>query len=61
MNINGLPGTTVRALHQRKQVLGRLDAVIAEQDRETSPARIVRTGVAALYVDRLPHYRGAVC
>jgi len=31
--------------------------VIAEQERETSPARIVRTGVAALYVDRLPHYR----
>ena len=38
-------------------VLARLDAVIAEQDRETSPARIVRTGVAALYVDRLPDYR----
>jgi DNA-binding CsgD family transcriptional regulator len=38
-------------------VLRRLDAVIAGQDRETSPARIVRTGTAALYVDRLPRYR----
>ncbi len=44
-------------VHRALPVLGRLDAVIAEQDRETSPARIVRTGVAALYVDRLPHYR----
>jgi DNA-binding CsgD family transcriptional regulator len=43
--------------HRALRVLGRLDAVIAEQDRETSPARIVRTGTAALYVDRLPHYR----
>jgi DNA-binding CsgD family transcriptional regulator len=43
--------------HRALPVLGRLDAVIAEQDRETSPARIVRTGVAALYVDRLPYYR----
>ena len=45
-------------VHRALPVLGRLDAVIAEQDRETSPARIVRTGVAALYVDRLPQYRG---
>ncbi len=44
-------------VHRALPVLGRLDAVIAEQDRETSPARIVRTGVAALYVDRLPQYR----
>ena len=44
-------------VHRALPVLGRLDAVIAEQDRETSPARIVRTGVAALYVDRLPRYR----
>ena len=44
-------------VHRALPVLGRLDAVIAEQDRETSPARIVRTGTAALYVDRLPHYR----
>jgi len=36
---------------------GRLAGCIAEQDHETSPARIVRTGTAALYVDRLPHYR----
>ncbi len=43
--------------HRALPVLGLLDAVIAEQDRETSPARIVRTGVAALYVDRLPRYR----
>ena len=44
-------------VHRGLPVLGRLDAAIAERDRETSPARIVRTGVAALYVDRLPHYR----
>jgi hypothetical protein len=44
-------------VHRALPVLGRLDAVIAEQDCETSPARIVRTGTAALYVDRLPHYR----
>ena len=44
-------------VHRALPILGRLDAVIAEQDRETSPARIVRTGVAALYVDRLPRYR----
>jgi DNA-binding CsgD family transcriptional regulator len=44
-------------VHRALPVLGRLDAVIAEQDRETSPARIVRTGTAALYVDRLPQYR----
>jgi DNA-binding CsgD family transcriptional regulator len=44
-------------VHRAAPVLGRLDAVIAEQDRETSPARIVRTGVAALYVDRLTRYR----
>jgi DNA-binding CsgD family transcriptional regulator len=44
-------------VHRALPVLGRLDAVITEQDRETSPARIVRTGTAALYVDRLPHYR----
>jgi DNA-binding CsgD family transcriptional regulator len=43
--------------HRALPVLGRLDAVIAEQDTETSPARIVRTGVAALYVDRLHRYR----
>ena len=36
---------------------GRLAGCIAEQDHQTSPARIVRTGTAALYVDRLPHYR----
>jgi hypothetical protein len=40
-------------VHRALPVLGRLDAVIAEQDHETSPARIVRTGTAALYVDRL--------
>ena len=44
-------------VHRALPVLGRLDAVIAEQDRETSPARIVRTGTAALYVDRLHRYR----
>lgn len=44
-------------VHRALPVLGRLDAVIAEQDRETSPARVVRTGTAALYVDRLPYYR----
>jgi DNA-binding CsgD family transcriptional regulator len=44
-------------VHRARPALGRLDAVIAEQDRETSPARIARTGTAALYVDRLPYYR----
>ena len=44
-------------VHRALPVLARLDAVIAGQDRETSPARIVRTGTAALYLDRLPHYR----
>jgi len=46
--------------HRAMPVLGRLDAAIADADRETSPARIVRTASAGLYVDRLPRYRDAL-
>ncbi len=54
----GLAASTVSdPVHRALPVLGRLDSVIAEEHRETSPARIVRTGTAALYVDRLPRYR----
>jgi hypothetical protein len=35
-------------------VLGRLDALIAGLSQETIPARIMRTGIAAAYLDRLP-------
>jgi DNA-binding CsgD family transcriptional regulator len=41
-------------------VLGRLDTVIRALSHETSPARIVRTGIAAVYVDRLPNCRAAL-
>jgi DNA-binding CsgD family transcriptional regulator/DNA polymerase III delta prime subunit len=47
-------------VHRALPVLDRLDAAIADAERETSPARIVRTGSAGLYVDRLPHYRDAL-
>jgi len=40
--------------------LGRLDAAIAKLSRETIPARIVRTGIAAAYLDRLPGCRAAL-
>ncbi|WP_029429494.1 LuxR family transcriptional regulator [Blastococcus sp. URHD0036] len=40
--------------------LGRLDEVIDGLDRETDPARIVRTGIAAFYVDRLDDCREAL-
>lgn len=46
--------------HRALPVLDRLDAAIADADRETSPARIVRTGTAGLYLDRLPRYRDAL-
>jgi DNA-binding CsgD family transcriptional regulator len=41
-------------------VRGRLDAIIARLPQETSPARIVRVGLAACYVDRLPACREAL-
>lgn len=37
--------------------LSRLDAVIAGLSQETTPARIVRTGIAAAYLDRLADCR----
>ena len=40
--------------------LGRLDAAIARLSRETIPARIVRTGIAAAYLDRLTGCRAAL-
>ena len=40
--------------------LDQLDQAIAALDYETSPARIVRIGVAASYVDRLPNCRAAL-
>jgi DNA-binding CsgD family transcriptional regulator len=39
-------------------VLARLNAAISGLSQETSPARIVRTAIAAVYVDRLPDCRG---
>lgn len=41
-------------------VLGQLDAVIAGLDFEADPTRIVRTGIAAFYVDRLAACQGAL-
>ena len=38
--------------------LERLDAAISRLPEETSPARIVRVGIAAAYLDRLPQCRG---
>ena len=40
--------------------LDRLDAVISQLPDETSAARIVRVGIAAAYLDRLPGCRGAL-
>jgi DNA-binding CsgD family transcriptional regulator len=40
--------------------LGRLDAMIADLSQETIPARIVRTGIAAAYLDRLADCRAAL-
>jgi hypothetical protein len=40
--------------------MDRLDVAIEELDRETSPARIVRTSMAAVYVDRAPGCRAAL-
>jgi DNA-binding CsgD family transcriptional regulator len=40
--------------------LARLDAAISGLPEQTSPARIVRIGIAAAYLDRLPHCRGAL-
>jgi DNA-binding CsgD family transcriptional regulator len=40
-----------------RPVLGRLDAVIAGLSQATIPARIVRTGIAAAYLDRLADCR----
>jgi DNA-binding CsgD family transcriptional regulator len=40
--------------------LARLDAAIADLANEVSPARIVRTAIAAAYIDRLPGCRGAL-
>ncbi len=41
-------------------VLGRLDAAIAALGTETIPARIVRTGIAGSYLDRLAGCRAAL-
>ena len=41
-------------------VLDRLDEAIADLNRESSPTRIVRTAVAASYIDRLPGCRPAL-
>ncbi|MFK0279429.1 AAA family ATPase [Streptomyces sp. NPDC090499] len=41
-------------------VLELLDGLVAELHRETDPRRIVRTAVAAAYVDRLPGCRSAL-
>jgi DNA-binding CsgD family transcriptional regulator len=40
--------------------LGRLDTAIAKLSRETIPARIVRTGIAGAYLDRLAGCRAAL-
>ena len=39
-------------------VLARLDATVSGLGQETSSARIVRTAIGAVYVDRLPDCRG---
>jgi ATP/maltotriose-dependent transcriptional regulator MalT len=46
--------------HASLSTLEQLDTLIAALNHETSPARIVRIGVAASYVDRLPSCRGAL-
>jgi DNA-binding CsgD family transcriptional regulator len=43
-----------------RSTLDQLDNAIAALNSETSPARIVRIGVAASYVDRLPSCRAAL-
>ena len=48
------PARTTRA------ALDRLDTLIDRLPEETSPARIVRIGIAAAYLDRLPGCRGAL-
>ncbi|MER6219286.1 AAA family ATPase [Streptomyces sp900105755] len=46
--------------HAAPAVLELLDGLLAELHRETDPRRIVRTAVAAAYVDRLPGCRSAL-
>lgn len=46
--------------HASRSTLDQLDKTIATLNHETSPARIVRVGVAASYVDRLPSCRAAL-
>jgi len=43
--------------HRAHPVLGRLDTAISRLRLETSPARIVRTGIAASYLDRIGDLR----
>ena len=40
--------------------LDRLEEAIADLNQESSPTRIVRTGVASAYIDRLPQCRAAL-
>ncbi|MFF4300393.1 AAA family ATPase [Streptomyces sp. NPDC001601] len=46
--------------HAAPAVLELLDGLVAKLHRETDPRRIVRTAVAAAYVDRLPGCRSAL-
>ncbi|MFD4322899.1 LuxR C-terminal-related transcriptional regulator, partial [Streptomyces sp. NPDC058548] len=47
-------------VHAAASVLDVLDDLILDLTRETDPRRIVRTAIAAAYVDRLPHCRSAL-
>lgn len=55
-----LAGTFADPARRALPVLGRLDALIADLSMEAHPARIVRIGLAAVYVDRLPGCRSAL-
>ncbi|MGW7541140.1 ATP-binding protein [Streptomyces sp. NPDC054770] len=55
-----LRGTFGDPAHVAPSVLDLLDGMVADLHRETDPRRIVRTAVAAAYVDRLPGCRSAL-
>ncbi|HET6293008.1 MAG TPA: AAA family ATPase [Kribbella sp.] len=58
--IDLLASTYVEPALRALPVLGRLDEVVAGLGEQSDPGQIIRVGVAALYVDRLPACRAAL-
>jgi ATP/maltotriose-dependent transcriptional regulator MalT len=58
--IDLLGSTYVEPARLALSAVGRLDDAVAELTEQSDPASIIRVGVAALYVDRLPGCRAAL-